>query len=99
MLKALESLFRPKSIAVIGASRTKGSIGRDILHNLLEYEFKGKVIKIGEATGAKFTLIPRDTTTGEFTKVVQRIPIKISVEDPEKLLKPGLSVTIGIETE
>lgn len=71
----------------------------DIEADAYSHEFKGKVIKIGEATGAKFTLIPRDTTTGEFTKVVQRIPIKISVEDPEKLLKPGLSVTIGIKIE
>jgi len=61
--------------------------------------FKGKVTKIGEATGAKFSLIPRDTTTGEFTKVVQRIPIEISVEDPEELLKPGYSVTVGIKLD
>jgi len=61
--------------------------------------FKGKVTKIGEATGAKFSLIPRDTTTGEFTKVVQRIPIEISVDDPEKLLKPGFSVTVGIKLD
>lgn len=42
----LESLFKPKSIAVIGASRTKGTIGRDVLHNLLEYEFNGKVFPV-----------------------------------------------------
>ena len=60
--------------------------------------FCGKVIKIGEATGAQFMLIPRDTTTGEFTKVVQRIPIKIQIiDDPGHLLKPGYSVTIGIK--
>lgn len=60
--------------------------------------FKGKVIKIGDATGSQFMLIPRDTTTGEFTKVVQRIPIKIQVtDDPDHLLKPGYSVTIGIK--
>ena len=60
--------------------------------------FHGRVIKIGEASGAKFMLIPRDTTTGEFTKVVQRIPIKIAIlDDPEHHLKPGYSVTIGIK--
>ena len=60
--------------------------------------FHGKVIKIGEASGAKFMLIPRDTTTGEFTKVVQRIPIKIAItDDPERLLKPGYSVTVNIK--
>lgn len=60
--------------------------------------FRGRVIKIGEATGAQFMLIPRDTTTGEFTKVVQRIPIKIQItDDPGHLLKPGYSVTVGIK--
>jgi membrane fusion protein, multidrug efflux system len=62
--------------------------------------FHGKVIKIGEASGAKFMLIPRDTTTGEFTKVVQRIPIKIAItDDPERLLKPGYSVTVNIKLD
>jgi membrane fusion protein, multidrug efflux system len=43
-------------------------------------------------------LIPRDTTTGEFTKVVQRIPVKIQItDDPDHLLKPGYSVTVGIK--
>jgi membrane fusion protein, multidrug efflux system len=60
--------------------------------------FHGTVIKIGEASGAKFMLIPRDTTTGEFTKVVQRIPVKIAItDDPEHLLKPGYSVTVNIK--
>ena len=60
--------------------------------------FTGKVIKIGDATGSQFMLIPRDTTTGEFTKVVQRIPIKIQItDDPDRLLKPGYSVTVGIK--
>jgi len=59
--------------------------------------FQGKVIKIGDATGSQFMLIPRDTTTGEFTKVVQRIPIKIQItDDPDHVLKPGYSVTVGI---
>ena len=62
--------------------------------------YHGKVIKIGDATGAKFMLIPRDTTTGEFTKVVQRIPIKIEIlDDPDRVLKPGYSVTIGIQLD
>lgn len=42
----LDAIFRPKSIAVVGASRTKGSIGRNILHNLIEYEFNGPVFPI-----------------------------------------------------
>ncbi len=42
----LDPIFRPKSIAIIGASRRKGSIGREILHNLMEYEFNGKIFPV-----------------------------------------------------
>ncbi len=43
---SLDAIFRPKSIAIIGASRRRGSIGREILHNLIEYEFNGPVFPI-----------------------------------------------------
>jgi acetyltransferase len=44
--KSLDCVFRPKSIAVIGASRQRGTIGREILHNLLDYEFKGTLFPV-----------------------------------------------------
>ncbi len=60
--------------------------------------FKGRVMKILRASAAEFALIPRDVTAGEFTKVVQRIPIKIALEgDARRLLIPGMSVEIGIK--
>ncbi len=60
--------------------------------------FTGKVLLIGEATGAEFALIPRDVSAGEFTKVVQRVPVKISIPEKEKkLFRPGLSATVGID--
>lgn len=46
MDNSLDGIFRPKSIAVIGASTKKGTIGREILHNLIEYEFNGKVFPV-----------------------------------------------------
>ena len=46
MPHSLDSIFRPKSIAVIGASTKKGTIGREILHNLIENEFNGKVFPV-----------------------------------------------------
>src|SRR5262249_24899727 len=58
--------------------------------------FKGRVDSIAAATGAKFTLLPPEDATGNFVKVVQRIPVKIYLdagEDPERLLRPGMSVT------
>jgi acetyltransferase len=46
MAKELDAIFRPKSIAVVGASKKKGKIGREIIHNLIEGEFEGKVFPI-----------------------------------------------------
>ncbi|MFQ5884758.1 MAG: acetate--CoA ligase alpha subunit, partial [Thermoplasmata archaeon] len=46
MRSRLDSIFSPKSIAVIGASRKKGKIGRELLHNLIRYEFEGKLFPI-----------------------------------------------------
>lgn len=44
--KDLDGLFRPRSVAVIGASRRKGTIGREMLHNLIRAEFNGKVFPV-----------------------------------------------------
>jgi acetyltransferase len=43
---SLDCIFRPRSIAVVGASRRKGAIGRELMHNLIEYEFNGKVFPV-----------------------------------------------------
>jgi membrane fusion protein, multidrug efflux system len=59
-------------------------------------EFKGKVDSVAGATGAKFSLLPPENATGNFVKVVQRVPVKIVLEpgqDPEHRLRPGMSVT------
>jgi membrane fusion protein (multidrug efflux system) len=58
--------------------------------------FRGHIDSIAAATGAKFSLLPPENATGNFVKVVQRIPVKILIEegeDPEHLLRPGMSVT------
>ena len=59
-------------------------------------EFKGKVDSIAGATGSKFSLLPAENATGNFVKVVQRVPVKIVLDagqDPERRLRPGMSVT------
>lgn len=66
----------------------------------LKKAFKGKVQSISPATGASFSLIPPDNATGNFTKVVQLVPVRIefeniSNEDIEKL-RAGLSVDVKI---
>ena len=45
-MNGLEYIFRPKSVAVIGASTRKGTIGREILHNIILNEFNGKVFPV-----------------------------------------------------
>jgi membrane fusion protein, multidrug efflux system len=58
-------------------------------------KFKGHVESIAAATGAKFSLLPPENASGNYVKVVQRVPVKIVIEkgeDPEHLLRPGMSV-------
>jgi acetyltransferase len=45
-MTALDAFFQPKSVAVIGASSKRGSLGREILHNIIEYEFNGKLFPV-----------------------------------------------------
>ena len=60
----------------------------------------GKVLEIAPASGSQFALIPPDNATGNFTKVVQRIPVKIALEDSSfaNSLRPGLSVIATVRT-
>ena len=60
-------------------------------------KFTGKVINIGAAAASEFALIPDNRSAGNFTKVTQRIPIKIALDDPDKPLRPGMMVTVGID--
>lgn len=61
---------------------------------------EGKVESLSGATGAKFALLPPDNATGNFTKVVQRVPIRIAVTKgcPNHPLRPGLSVNVHVAT-
>ncbi len=60
--------------------------------------FDGHVLWVGKATGAQFALIPRNLSTGEFTKVIQRVPVRVAIERDERWpkLQPGLSATVAI---
>ena len=60
--------------------------------------FRAKVQSIAAATGAKFALLPPDNATGNFTKVVQRIPVKIVLDGHNSELRPGMSVIPSIQT-
>jgi membrane fusion protein (multidrug efflux system) len=63
--------------------------------------FTGRVDSLAPASGAQFTLLPPDNASGNFTKVVQRIPVKIvfdseSIKGYEDILEPGMSVEVSV---
>jgi membrane fusion protein (multidrug efflux system) len=63
-------------------------------------EFKGIVVGFSPATGAKFSMVEPDNSTGNFVKITQRIPVKIEFEASEKELeevKPGMNVTVEVK--
>jgi membrane fusion protein (multidrug efflux system) len=61
--------------------------------------FKGVVISFSPATGSSFSLLPPDNSTGNYVKIVQRVPVRIRVTSPKKdanLLKAGMNVNVSI---
>lgn len=64
-------------------------------------EATGHVQSISGATGSKFSLLPPDNATGNFTKVVQRIPVRVAIEKgcgANRPLRPGMSVSVHVNT-
>ena len=61
---------------------------------------QGRVLQIAPASGSQFALLPPDNATGNFTKVVQRVPVKIGLDDSAltSQLRPGLSVVVKVRT-
>jgi len=62
--------------------------------------FKGRVLEIAPASGSQFALLPPDNATGNFTKVVQRVPVKIALDNTPLTaqLRPGLSAEVTVRT-
>lgn len=60
--------------------------------------FSGRVVWINKSTGAQFALLPRNVVSGEFTRVVQRVPVRIQVERDDRwpMLRAGLSARVAI---
>jgi membrane fusion protein (multidrug efflux system) len=63
--------------------------------------FKAHVDSIASATGARFSLLPPENATGNYVKVVQRVPVKVVFDQGEQLdqLRPGLSVTVNVRVK
>ena len=62
---------------------------------------KGRVLEIAPASGSQFALLPPDNATGNFTKVTQRVPVKIALDDSSltSQLRPGLSAVVTVRTQ
>jgi membrane fusion protein, multidrug efflux system len=63
------------------------------------HEFVGHVASLAPATGAEFSVLPAENATGNFTKIVQRVPVRIRLEVPKALqgaLRPGLSAIVDV---
>jgi membrane fusion protein (multidrug efflux system) len=60
--------------------------------------FRGRVVWVNKATGAQFALMPRNVVSGEFTRVVQRVPVRIQIERDDRWprLRAGLMATVAI---
>ena len=66
-----------------------------------DHPLNGRIESFAPASGAEFSLLPPDNATGNFTKIVQRVPVRIALprHDPlARLLRPGLSVTVSVDT-
>jgi membrane fusion protein (multidrug efflux system) len=64
-------------------------------------KFRAHVDSIQAGSGAQFSLLPPENATGNFVKVIQRVPVKILFDEPlpaGKTLGPGLSVTPSVQT-
>ncbi|MEI5687221.1 HlyD family secretion protein [Sphingomonas kyungheensis] len=64
-------------------------------------EIHGRVESVSPGTGAQFSLLPPQNATGNFTKIVQRVPVRIALDagpETRKLLVPGMSVDVTVDT-
>ncbi|ANT62009.1 hemolysin D [Salipiger sp. CCB-MM3] len=61
------------------------------------HEIEGRVVSVAPATGSVFSLLPADNATGNFTKIVQRVPVRIELPEDTPGLRAGLSVVVEID--
>lgn len=59
--------------------------------------FTGRVVRLGEAATSQFALLPSPNPSGNFTKITQRLPIRLSIGQQDNLLRPGMMVEVSID--
>ena len=93
----VDANFKEDQLARIRPGQT-ASVRADVLPHR---PFQGRVLSLAHGTGAVFSVIPPENATGNFTKIVQRVPVRIAldVQDPGlAMLRPGLSITASVDT-
>src|SRR5580704_17172706 len=92
----IDANFKESQLARMQAG-LRAKVTADVLPG---HEFVGHVASLAPATGAEFSVLPAENATGNFTKIVQRVPIRIVLDgDASTLgrLRPGLSVSVDVE--
>jgi membrane fusion protein (multidrug efflux system) len=94
----IDANFKETQLARLRPGQT-ASISVDAMP---DRKFTGTVTSFAPASGSVFTLLPPDNATGNFTKIVQRIPVRVRVPADvagEEVLRPGMSVVVSIDTK
>jgi len=93
----VEANFKEDQLARIRPGQT-ASVVADVLPH---HSFRGRVLSLARGTGAVFSVIPPENATGNFTKIVQRVPVRIALDPQDsdlEMLRPGLSITARLDT-
>jgi membrane fusion protein, multidrug efflux system len=102
-LVPLEAVYIDANFKETQLSGIKPGQSADILVDALpDHDIKGTVVSVAPASGSVFSLLPPDNATGNFTKIVQRLPVRIEVPRKiadEGVLRPGMSVVVSVNTK
>ncbi len=93
----VDANFKEDQLAAMAPGRL-ASVTADVLPG---HSFRGRVVSLSPGTGAVFSVIPPENATGNFTKIVQRVPVRIALDDGDDqlpALRPGLSTTVRVDT-
>ncbi len=94
----VDANFKEDQLARMVAGQP-ATVSADVLP---DHPFRGHLASLAPGTGAVFSVIPPENATGNFTKIVQRVPVRILLDagDPRlPMLRPGLSTTVSVNTQ
>ena len=93
----VDANFKEDQLAGVAAGRRATILADGVPGHV----FQGHVVSLSPGTGAVYSVIPPENATGNFTKIVQRVPVRIAFDGADELLtrlRPGLSTTVQVDT-